>query len=279
MNDWISLDPHELANAGVLLRDVSQELIDSINRTRSACCVAGLGRHAAPLMGEAETVARQVEAITEVYLRLGIDVLQRTIAAVQSQQLASVVGGVGSVSSAIIGGTTVGGFVLGEASSVSTAVIGGSSVGGFVLGEVSPVSTAVIGGTTVGGFVIDGGSSIGASTIGGGYYHGGGGGMASGIMALAGVAEASRQRQLAILERMRSSGGGGVTSGDLGTQMLTNMNNAAALKTIEENGVKIAASMPTAGYPQAHAADLIDGGGRVRKMETDAFYEKKARGY
>ncbi len=98
MTGWISLDPQELANAGLLLRDVSQELIDSINRTRSACCVPGLGRHAAPLMGEAETVARQVEAITEVYLRLGIDVLQRTIAAVQSQQLASVVGSVGSVS-------------------------------------------------------------------------------------------------------------------------------------------------------------------------------------
>jgi hypothetical protein len=229
-------------------------------------------------MGEAETVARQVEAITEVYLRLGIDVLQRTIAAVQSQQLASVVGSVGSVSSAIIGGTTVGGFVLGEVSPVSTAVIGGSTVGGFVLGEVSPVTSAVIGGTTVGGFVLDTAPSIGASVIGGGYYHGGGGGMASGVMALAGAAENSRQRQLAILERMRSSGGGGLASGDLGTQMLTKMNNDAALQAIANNEIKIAANLPTAGYPQAQAADRVDGGNRVHKIETDAYYEKKRRG-
>ena len=278
MNNWISLDPHELASAGLLLRDVSQELIDSINRTRSACCVPGLGRHAAPLMGEAETVARQVEAITEVYLRLGIDVLQRTIAAVQDQQMASVVGSVGSVSSAIIGGTTVGGFVLGQASPVSTATIGGYTIGGFVLGGTSPVSSAVIGGTTVGGYVIDTAPSPGASVI-GGYYHGGGGGTASGVMALAGAAENSRQRQLAILERMRSSGGGGVASGDLGTQMLTKMNNDAALKAIANNEIKIAANLPTAGYPQARAADLVDGGGRVQKIETDEFYAKKARGY
>ena len=39
MNDWIWLDPQELASAGVLLRDVSQELIDSTHRTRAACCV------------------------------------------------------------------------------------------------------------------------------------------------------------------------------------------------------------------------------------------------
>lgn len=260
MNDWIWLDPQELASAGVLLRDVSQELIASIDRTRSACCVTGLGRHAGPLMGEAETVARQVETVTEVYLRLAIDVLQRAIAAVQQEQLASAVGSVGSVSSAIIGGSaTVGGFVLGQVTPVSTSVIGGSAtVGGFYLGQTSPVSTAVIGGSTVGG-----------------YYHGGSNGLATGAMAFAQAAQASQERQRAILERLRASGGGGLTSTDLGTQTLTKMNNDAMTKRLNETEVKIAASQPFAGIVQAEAADKLDGLGRARAIEDKKFYEQK----
>ena len=43
-------------------------------------------------------MAGQLEQVTEVYLRLAIDVLQRAIATVQDQQMASAVGSVGSVS-------------------------------------------------------------------------------------------------------------------------------------------------------------------------------------
>ncbi|KRF27471.1 hypothetical protein [Phycicoccus sp. Soil802] len=303
MNDWIWLDPQELASAGVLLRDVSQELIDSTHRTRAACCVPGLGRHAGPLMGEAETVVRQVETVTEVYLRLAIDVLQRAIAAVQDAQMPSAVGSVGSVSSAIIGGSTVGGFVLGEASpvstaviggstvggfvlgeasSVSTAIIGGSTVGGFVLGEASPVSTAVIGGTTVGGFVIDSPSSTGLSVVGGttyGSYFHGGGSWSDGVMALTQVVADRQEKARATIARLQASGGGGVPSGDLGTQMLTKMNNDAMLKNIRENEIKMAASSPIAGLTQAHAADQIDHLGREARILDQQAWEKKKYGY
>ena len=280
MNDWIWLDPQELASAGVLLRDVSQKLIDSTSRTRSACCVTGLGRHAGPLMGEAETVAAQVEKVTEVYLRLAIDILQRAIATIQEQQMASAVGSVGSVSTAIIGGTTVGGLVVGDASPVSTAVIGGTTVGGLVVGDASPVSTAVIGGTTVGGFVIDTGSWLGpmTTTIGGtGYYHGGGSGLGGAAMILAQAADNSMQRQRVLLDRLRNSGGG-AGSNDLGTQMLIKMNNDAMLKNISDNEVKMAASQPFAGIVQAEAADKIDFGGRAQKILDDQYYEKKRNG-
>ena len=261
MNDWIWLDPQELASAGVLLRDVSQELIDSTHRTRAACCVTGLGRHAGPLMAEAETVVRQVETVTEVYLRLAIDVLQRAIAAVQDAQMPSAVGSVGSVSSAIIGGSTVGGFVLGEASSVSTAIIGGTTVGGFVIDSPSSVGMSVIGGATVGG-----------------YFHGGGN-WGSGVMALAQAAQNSQERQQAILGRLQASGGGSAPSGDLGTQMLTKMNNDAMLKNIRENEIKMAASSPIAGLTQAHAADQIDHLGREARILDQQAWEKKRYGY
>lgn len=273
---WIRLDPQEIGNTGAHLRDVSAALIDSAARVRAACCQPGLGRHAGPLMAEGDSLSTRTISLTEGYLRLGIDILQRAIAAVQDNQLVSSLGGIGSVSASVIGGSTVGGFVLGEASSVSTAVIGGSTVGGFVLGAVSPVSTAVIGGTTVGGFVIDSPSSIGASVIGGttGYFHGGGN-WGSGVMALAGAAQNSQERQDAIMARLRASGGGGTGSGGLGNQMLANMNNAAALKRLDETQIKIAASQPFAGIVQAEAADKIDFGGRARAIENDRYYEKK----
>ena len=223
-----------------------------------------------------------VETVTEVYLRLAIDVLQRAIAAVQDAQMPSAVGSVGSVSSAIIGGSTVGGFVLGEASPVSTAVIGGSTVGGFVLGEASSVSTAILGGTTGGGFVRDSPSAVGMAVIGGatvgGYFHGGGN-WGSGVMALAQAAQNSQERQQAILGRLQASGGGSAPSGDLGTQMLTKMNNDAMLKNIRENEIKMAASSPIAGLTQAHAADQIDHLGREARILDQQAWEKKKYGY
>ncbi|SDP38753.1 hypothetical protein SAMN04489867_2274 [Pedococcus dokdonensis] len=278
MTDWIWLDPHELAWAGVLLRDVSQELIGSTQRTRTACCAPGLGRHAGPLMAEADTVVRQVDMVTEIYLRLAIDVLQRAIAAVQSQQMGSVVGSVGSVSSAIIGGTTVGGFVLGATSPVTTSVVGGVTLGGLVYGgsDGSSLTTSVVGGTMVGGLVYGTGSpSPSAVSIGGGYYHGGGSGMASGVMALAGAAQASQERQQAILARMKASAGGGVSSTDLGAQMLAKMNTDAARKRFDETEVKIAANQPFAGIVQAENADALDGGNRARVIEDQKRFEQK----
>ena len=98
-------------------------------------------------------------------------------------------------------------------------------------------------------------------------------------MALAGAAQASQERQQAILERLRASGGGGgVSSADVGNQMLTKMNNDAMTKRLDETQVKIAASQPFAGIVQAEAADKIDGLGRAQKIETDRYYEKKRNG-
>jgi hypothetical protein len=159
---WIRLDPQELAAQGAHLRDVALSLEAASRRIDAACCAPGLGRHARPLMSEGRSVAAWVVAVTEGYLRQAIDIVQRAISALQDAQLASTVGGVGSVAAGIIGGSVVGGAtsqagfgtpslgtVGGLAPAVMSAIPGGGRSametlglgGGFVGGSWSTTAT------------------------------------------------------------------------------------------------------------------------------------------
>jgi hypothetical protein len=254
---WVRLDPQEMGVMGAHIRDIAVSLQDAARRIDAACCAPGLGRHAGPLMGEGRSLSARVVGVTETYLRQGIDILQRAIAAVQDSQLVSTVGGTGSISAGIIGATTVGGTLL--TSGTVSMGMGTMTLGGFSLTD----------GITIGG--------TGSMTIGGTGFVGGGSGMAGGIMALAGAAQQSQQRQDAIMARLRS-GGGGVVSGDPGNQALVDMVNRQSLQRIEDSQIRTAASSPIAGYPQAQAADRTDGGSRARQMDTERFYERKRQG-
>ncbi len=260
---WIRLDPAELGGTGAHLRDVSAALIDSAARVRTACCLAGLGRHAGPLMAEGETVAAQMITMTEGYLRLGIDILQRAIIAVRDGQLVSAVGnvGVGVLATSVVGGG------------------GPAVVGGMVLGSATPMTSVIGGSATIGGFVLDNATSltgvIGGPTTVGGTFLGGGGGMGS--MALAQAAQNSQDRQRAILDRLRSQGGGTQVSG-AGNQALSSYFTRQALDRIQASEIRTAANSPIAGYPQAQAADATDFGGRARAMDNERYYERKRLG-
>lgn len=94
---WIRLDPQELALAGAQLGDIGKALEDSSQRVRSACCTAGLGRHAATLMVEGEASAATTVRITEDYLRWAIDTVLRSILAARENALVDTVSTVGSV--------------------------------------------------------------------------------------------------------------------------------------------------------------------------------------
>ena len=294
---WVSLDPQELGATGAHLRDASAALLDSAARVRAACCIPGLGRHSAPLMGEGEALAVRTIRMTEDYLRLGIDILQRAIVAIRDGQLVSAVGGVGTVSAAVIGGTYVGGHSWSDGITVgggSSMTIGGTSWSDGI--TVGGGSSMTIGGTSWSdGITVGGGSSMtiggtswsdgltigggGTSIVGGaGSFVGGGSGMAGGVMALAGAAQKSQERQQAILAALRASGGGTTTSGGLGNQMLTGMLTAQALQRIEDSQTRTAASSPIAGYPQAQAADATDFGGRARAMDDERYRERQRQG-
>ena len=262
---WIRLDPSELGATGAHLRDVSAALIDSAARVRTACCMPGLGRYAGPLMTEGETVAVQTITLTEGYLRLGIDILQRAIIAVRDGQLVSAVGNVGAgiLAASVVGGSGpafVGGLVLGSATPMTSVIGGSATVGGLVLGSATPM-TSVIGG---------------AATI-GGVSFGGGGAMAGGIMALAQAGQNSQNRQTAMLNQLRAQGGQ-ATASTSGNQGLSDYFTRQALERIRSSEIRTAASSPIAGYPQAQAADATDFGGRARAMDNERYYERQRLG-
>ena len=141
---WVRLDPDELGVAGAMLRDASLALTDSTARIRMASCTSGAGRHTATLMAEGEGVAVRVVSVTESYLRMAIDVIQRAIMALQEAQLVSSVGGVGSVSAAVIGGSTVGGSTPGWSSLIGAPTIG-------TVGGTGPAVLSISGGVSSGG--------------------------------------------------------------------------------------------------------------------------------
>ncbi len=281
---WIRLDPNELGAVGAHLRDVSAALIDSAARVRTACCLPGLGRYAGPLMAEGETVAMQTVAVTEGYLRLGIDILQRAIIAVRDGQLVSAVGNVGAgiVAASVVGGggpAFVGGLVLGSATPTTSVIGGSATIGGLVLGDATPMTSVIGGSATIGGLVLGSAtpmtSVIGGSATIGGTVMGGGGAMAGGVMALAQAGQNSQNRQTAILDRLRAQGG---LTAPAGNQALGDYFTRQALDRIRDSEIRTAANSPIAGYPQAQAADATDFGGRVRALDNERFYERKRLG-
>ena len=274
---WVRLDPTELAVTGAHLRALGLAYVDAASRVRAVCCGPGLGRHAGPLMAEGEAVAATITRVTEDYLRQAVDILLRAVVALRDQQLVSSLGGVGTVSTAIIGGTYVGGHSWSDG-----ITIGGSSssvVGGFVLGEVGPTTSVVGGPATVGGFVLAPSSLtavVGGPTTVGGTYLGGGGAMAGGIMALAGAAQRSQERSAAIIARLQA--GQGVATGVTANQGLGDWFTRQAMDRIRDSEIRTAASSPIAGYAEARAADATDFGGRARALDNERHLENQRTG-
>ena len=94
---WIRLDPQELGTAGAQLRDVGLALDGAQQRVRAACCTAGLGRHAGPLMAEGDAISTHIVRITEDYLRLAIDTVARALLAMKENALVTSVPAVGAI--------------------------------------------------------------------------------------------------------------------------------------------------------------------------------------
>lgn len=244
---WIRLDPQELGAMGVHLRDVGLTLEATSRHIDAVCCLHGLGRHTAPLMAEGRSLAGRVVGITEDYLRLAVDILQRAIAAMQDAQLVSVVGGTGGVAAGIIGASVVGGTTPGWSTTSS-----GPSV--MTLGGTPWTSGLSIGGPST-------------STIGGGYGGFGGGSALSNVAALGAMIQNKQQGILSTLNAASAAGVGVRGGNDLGNQMAIDMVNRQALRSLGMNEIKMNASSPIASLASMERADRIDFGGRVRAEE------------
>ncbi|WP_353987847.1 hypothetical protein [Ruicaihuangia caeni] len=204
---WIRIDPAQALLVGVKMIDSALNGNAALDRLGALAGTPGLGAYAAAVESETLGARTRIARFNQDWIDQGTDMLARTNKLLADQRAASMVGTVGSVSAAIIGGL---GTLGGAPTSFSPTVMGGFS---SYTGSAMPSIASIVGGTTVGGT----GPSFGSTTM---SINSGAG---SGPMALAAVVQKRQEAMRAKLDAASRAGAAGArTSNDLGVQAVVN---------------------------------------------------------